>query len=200
MGIRNRDHERPAPSLLSDDPRGEGVKLHERDRPGRDSGGVVCRGVLWTKCRNIYTASAAAFEGLRQLQSSSINARKRIVRAWDDVAVKCGDLVWIPDGVKDSSTRDKPEIAQKPEKISLPLVSFLRAFDLCQFSASRFHIWSGRFPQAHCHCFAGHTSRKRFVLEENRYRKRQGFLEEVYFLVKHGFLIVKSLTALVFPF
>jgi len=89
----------------------------------------MCGGVLWAKSRDIDPASAAALEGLRQLQSSSINARERIVRAGDDVAVEGCDLVWIPDSVKDSSTRDKSEIAQKLEEISLPLFSTFRPFD-----------------------------------------------------------------------
>ena len=42
MGIRDRDHERPTPSLLSDDRRGEGVKFHERDCPGGDPGCIMC--------------------------------------------------------------------------------------------------------------------------------------------------------------
>ena len=44
------------------------------------------------------------------------------MRAGDDIAVECGDFVWIPDSMKDPSTRNKSEIGQKPEKISLPEV------------------------------------------------------------------------------
>jgi hypothetical protein len=88
----------------------------------------MCGGVLWTKGRDIYSATPAAFESLCQLQSGFINTRKRIVGAGNDVTVECRDFVWIPNGMKDPSTRDKSEIGQKPEKISLPEVSFLRAF------------------------------------------------------------------------
>jgi hypothetical protein len=88
----------------------------------------MCGGVLWAKGRDIDSASTAALEGLRQLQSGSINAGKGIMRARDNVAVECGDLIWIPNSVKDPSTRNKSEIAQKPEEISLPLLSCLRPF------------------------------------------------------------------------
>src|SRR5882724_4159962 len=94
----------------------------------------MCGRVLWTKRRNVYSASAPALEGLRQLQSGSINAGERIMRAGDDVAVEGCDLVWIPDRMKDPSTRDKSEIAQKPVEISLPLFSSLRPFYRAYYS------------------------------------------------------------------
>jgi hypothetical protein len=86
----------------------------------------MCGGVLWAKRRNVYSASAAAFKGLREFQSGSINAGKGIMRARDDVAVECGDFIWISNSVKDPSTRDKSKIAQKPQEISVPLFSCLR--------------------------------------------------------------------------
>src|SRR5438552_1514275 len=88
----------------------------------------MCGRVLWTKGRDIDSASAAALEGLRELQSGSINTGKGIMRARDNVAVECCDLIWIADSVKDPSTRDKSEIAQKPDEIPLALFSSLRPF------------------------------------------------------------------------
>src|SRR5437879_12235152 len=105
MGIRNRDHERPAPSLLADDPRGERVKFHEGDCSGRNPCCVMCGGVLWTKGRDIYSATTPAFESLCQLQSGFINTRKRIVGAGDEVAVERRDIMAASDSDKAPSTR-----------------------------------------------------------------------------------------------
>ena len=184
MGIRNRDHERPAPSLLSDDPGSERIKLHERDGPGRNSGCVMRRRILGAKCRYIDTASAATLEGLGQLQSGFINTRKRIVRTWDDVAVERGNLVRITDRVENSSTRDKFEIGQKPEKVFLPLRLLRRAFRFVPI-LWRAAATSGEdgFPREYFQCCAGHTSRKISVREDCRYRMRQEFPEEASSLV-----------------
>ena len=66
--------------------------------------------------------------------------------AGDDVAVECRDLAWIPDRMKDPSTRDKSEIAQKPEEIPLALFSSLRPFRCGHYSCQTLpHLLGLRF-------------------------------------------------------
>ena len=119
---------------------------------------------------DVHSASAAALERLGQFQSGFVNARKGIVRTWDDVAVERGDLVGITDRVENSSTWDKLEIGQKPEKVFLPLVSYVGSFDLCQFSGEPLpHLAGMGFHGNILNCFAGHTSRRKSVREDCRY-------------------------------
>ena len=111
------------------------------------------------------------------------------MRAGDDVAVECGDFVWIPDSMKDPSTRDKSEIAQKPEKISLPLL-LSPAFLLKLVARQPLpHLLWEFLHRLIVTVSEGILLVKDSSLEANRDRKQRGFQEEVKsLLVRHEFL------------
>ena len=151
---------------------------------------ALCAGESFGRSvRDVYSASAAAFEGLRQLQSSSINARQRIVRAGDDVAVECRDLVWIPDGVEDSSTGTNRKSVRSQRKFRSQRSLFSGVSVEANSRVSRFHICSGQclhrlivaVPEGIL--LVKDPRPKRIVIESGKGLRRK----HTYFLVKHGF-------------